>query len=214
MIDNHLKEKLKQLADATGTTLFMVMFSTYILLLSRFSHQEDIACAIIHSGRSHTAMHRIMGFFVNSILFKTRVDVEENFSDMLERVSKDTLEVFQHQNYPIELVCDELKMKYPDISVCFNMLHVMEQARRETLEPYEPYLIDDERDDAKFDIETYFIEFQNGINVRWMYKKNVYKPETMRYIIDEYIKILDYFAENPGKSYRDYRHEDNQESIW
>jgi acyl carrier protein len=214
MIDNHLKEKLKKLADTTHTTLFMVMFSAYIMLLSRFSHQEDIACSIIHSGRHHTAMDKIMGFFVNSVLFKTRVDIEENFSHMLQRVSKDTLEVFQHQNYPLELVCDELKMKYPDISVCFNMLHIMEHARRETLEPFKPYLVNDGRDDAKFDIETYFCQFQNGIDVRWMYKKNVYKPETMKYIINEYIKILGYFAMNPDKSYRDYRQENNQESIW
>ena len=214
MIDNQLSEKLKKLADTTGTTLFMVMFSTYILLLSRFANQEDIACSIIHSGRSHTAMHKMMGFFVNSILFTTRVDRDENFSDMLRRVSKDTLEVYRYQNYPLELVCEQLKMKYPELSVCFNMLHVMEHARGETLEPFEPYLVNDGRHDAKFDIETYFCQFKNAIDVRWMYKKNVYKPETMKYMIDEYINILDYFAENPGKSYRDYRQKNNQESIW
>jgi hypothetical protein len=214
MIDNDLKRRLKELADSTHTTLFTVMFSTYILLLSRFSNQEDIACSIIHSGRHHSALHRIMGFFVNSILFKTRLNSEESLSDMLLRVSKETMEVFQHQDYPLELVCEELKMKYPDISVCFNMLHVMEHARKETLQPFEPYLINDGRDDAKFDIETYFTEFQNGIDVRWMYKKNVYKPETMKYMIDEYINILDYFATNPDNSYRDYRQKDNQESIW
>jgi acyl carrier protein len=214
MIDNHLAEKLKKLADTTHTTLFMVMFSTYILLLSRFANQEDIACSIIHSGRSHSALHKMIGFFVNSILFKTRVDRDENFSDMLRRVYKDTLEVFQHQNYPLELVCDQLKMKYPELSVCFNMLHVFEHARGETLEPFEAYLVNDGRDDAKFDIETYFTRFQNGIDVRWMYKKNVYKPETMKYMIDEYIKILDYFAINPDRSYRDYRQKNNQESIW
>jgi amino acid adenylation domain-containing protein len=214
MIDNDLKGRLKKLADSTHTTLFTVMFSTYILLLSRFSNQEDIACSIIHSGRHHSALHRIMGFFVNSILFKTRLNSEESLSDMLLRVSKETMEVFQHQDYPLELVCEELKMKYPDISVCFNMLHVMEHARKETLQPFEPYLINDGRDDAKFDIETYFTEFQNGIDVRWMYKKNVYKPETMKYMIDEYINILDYFATNPDNSYRDYRQKDNQESIW
>ena len=214
MIHNDLKEKLKHLADTTGTTLFMVMFSAYILLLSRFSHQDDIACSIIHSGRSHSALHRIMGFFVNSILFRTRLDIKENFNHMLQRVSKDTLEVFQHQNYPLELVCDELKMKHPEISVCFNMLHIMEQARREILEPYEPYLVDDGRDDAKFDIETYFIEFQNGMDVRWMYKKGLYKPGTMRHIIDRYLEVLDYFAEHPDKSYSEYRQEDKQERIW
>ena len=214
MIDNRLSEKLKKLADTAHTTLFMVMFSTYILLLSRFANQEDIACSIIHSGRSHSALHKMMGFFVNSILFKTRVDRDENFSDMLQRVSKDTLEIFQYQNYPLELVCDQLKMKYPDLSVCFNMLHVMEHARRETLEPFEPYLVNDGRNHTRFDIETYFCQFQNAIDVRWMFKKNVYKPETMKYMIDEYINILDYCTENPDRSYRDYRQENIQENIW
>ena len=84
-------------------------------------------------------------------------------------------------------------MKYPDISVSFNMLHVMEHARKEKLGPYEPYLIDDAKGDAKFDIETYFTEFQDGIDIRWMYAGKQYKGGVVGLAIQFFIAAIGFF---------------------
>ncbi|MCP5054072.1 MAG: hypothetical protein GY940_43285, partial [bacterium] len=127
MIDNQLTEKLKKLAGTYNTTLFTIMFAGYILLLSRFANQKDVACSIIHSGREHVGLYKIIGFFVNSLIFTTHVDDEESFSDFLRRTANDILELFQHQDYPAELVFEELKTQYPTVPVSFNLLNMQDE---------------------------------------------------------------------------------------
>jgi len=203
MINEESSEKLKKIAAANNTTLFVVIFSLYIMMLYRFTMQNDIACSIISAGREHLSLHNIIGFFVNSILFRIDVHAGESFTDFLRRMRVDVIDVFQHQGYPLELVCQDLKIKYPDISVSFNMLNIQERAVKQ-LEPFKPYHIE-EVQDVKFDLEPYVTEYQNGIHMYWVYKRKLFKPANIEHIIAEYIKLIDFFADNSHKSYEYYR---------
>ncbi|MCP5047555.1 MAG: hypothetical protein GY940_10310, partial [bacterium] len=109
-LDNHLVKDLKKVAMDVNTTLFVVMFSIYILFLYRFSNQEDISCSIINAGREHEFLHHIIGFFVNSVLFSIGVDYDEPFQNLLLRINTEVLEIFRHQSYPLELVFEELNL--------------------------------------------------------------------------------------------------------
>jgi tyrocidine synthetase-3 len=213
MIDNELKEKIKNLAESANTTTFMVMFTAYLLLVLRFSDQENVACAIINSGREHVSLHPIMGFFVNSIIFHMQIDPEKPFTNLLRQVNHDTLALFHNQNYPLELVFEQLKMKYPNIPVSFNLLNMQDISLSQELNPFEPLHIDYYQD-VKFDMEMYLAEFKNGIAVRLSYKRDLYKPETVRYFIEEYIKSLDFFTVHTGKSYQAYRQSGKKICLW
>jgi hypothetical protein len=202
-IDEELKEKLKKMAVANNTTLFAVMFSVYIIMLFRFSRQKDIACSIIGAGRDHLSLHNIIGFFVNSILFKIEVQPEEIFSEFLQRVHTHIIETFKAQNYPLELVCRDLKIRYPEISVSFNMLNIQEKAG-EQLPAFEHHHIAQVQD-VKFDLEPYVTEYKNAIQMYWVYKRKLFKPENIEHIIEEYIKLLDFFTTGLHKSYKHYQ---------
>lgn len=212
-IGQELKEKIEKLAKTTNTTLFMVTFTAYLLLILRFSDQEDISCSIINSGREHLSLHRIMGIFVNSIIFHIRMNPEEPFSHLLERVKHDTLELFHHQDYPLELVFDQLKMKYPKIPLSFNMLNMQNLSASQELNFFEANHIDFYQD-VKFDMETYLAEFKNGMGIRLAYNRDIYSPETARYMMEEYIKILEFFTLHTGKSYQAYRQSGKTISLW
>jgi hypothetical protein len=205
MIHQELKDRLKEVAKQNNTTLFMVTFSLFLWLLYRFSNQEQIVCSIIDSGREHASLHRMMGFFVNSVLFKTSVDVEEPFADFLQRTNRERLEIFKHKSYPLELVFDDLNMRYPEVSVSFNMLNILETAAASELTPFEPYHLPRVQD-VKFEIEPYITEYKNGINIYWAYKKSRFSPETIGFMAAEYMKLMDYFGKNTAATIKDYRH--------
>ncbi|MCX6583774.1 MAG: amino acid adenylation domain-containing protein, partial [Candidatus Aminicenantes bacterium] len=203
-IEKDITGGIKRLAEHHNTTLFTVMFSVYILLLSRLSGEQDVACSIIGAGREHASLHPIVGFFVNSIIYSARVDLKTPFANLLEGVKADTLELFQHQDYPLELVFEELRMKYPEISVTFNMLNLQESLSAHELETIENGHVKNPVE-VKFDLEPYISEYKNGLQIYWSYKKNVFRPGTIAYIAREYIQLMDYFSRNPGGSYIDYR---------
>ncbi|HLP62189.1 MAG TPA: condensation domain-containing protein, partial [Candidatus Deferrimicrobium sp.] len=204
MIGKELKDKLKELAGATQTTLFMTLFSAYLLLLYRLGGREEVACSIIDSGRDHPSLHRVIGFFINSLIFKTTIVEGETFTGFLQRIRGDILEVFQHRNYPLELVFEQLNMKYPDIPVSFNLLNMQDSTLHDELTEFTPSHIDD-RGEAKFVLEPYLCEYRNGIDMHWVYQKAVFKPETMAYIARAYIKTLEEISQNPALPVTQYR---------
>ena len=178
------------------------MFSLYLMLLSRLSNQKEVICSIIAAGRDQVSLQHMVGFFVNSILFKTHVDDEENFIDFLQRVNTEVMETFQHQGYPLELLFKELKMKHPDVPVSFNMLNIQDTTSHLEI-PLQQHM--ENIQDVKFDIEVYISEYENGILLYWAYKKSLYDPIDIEYTVGEYINLVDFFKNNSQHSYAEYK---------
>ncbi|HLP59831.1 MAG TPA: amino acid adenylation domain-containing protein, partial [Candidatus Deferrimicrobium sp.] len=201
IIEKNITERIRGLAEQENTTLFTVLFSVYLILLSRLSGEEEVPCSIISAGREHISLHSIVGFFVNSIVYSTPVDLKTPFTNFVRKIKEDTLELFRHQDYPLELIFEELGTRYPEIPVTFNMLSMLATdeliliQNAHTSNPVE----------VKFDLEPYITEYKNGLQVYWSYKKNLFRPETIAYIADEYIRMIDFFSRNSETSYLDYR---------
>jgi fengycin family lipopeptide synthetase D len=213
VLSEEIVKKIRNAAEKNNTTRFTVIFSLYILLLSRFANQEDISCSIINAGRDYEGLIDIVGFFVNAVLFRTRVEYDERFNDFLQRVHTEVLEVSQHQAYPLERVCEDLKMRYPDIPVSFNMLNIGDTDKREKPGMDESPHIPD-ISDIKFDIELYIVEYKNTIDIIWTYRKNMFHRDSIDFLMKDYIELVEFFSRNPGESYKAYKLSKRKESIW
>jgi hypothetical protein len=214
IIEKESKNRLKELAEAHQTTLFNVILSVYILYLSGICDQQDISCSIIAAGREHPSLDNIIGFFVNSIIFKIRVDEEQPFREFLKLVKREFKAAFRHQSYPLEQVFKDLKKKYPETPAAINMFMPVDEelAIPPGLLAAESAQLE-EHHDVKFDLEAYITEYTDGIAVYWAYKKNMFKPATIEYMINEYKKQVKFFGSNPGQSLRDYLTGGNQEKT-
>ena len=190
VVGEDVRERLNKMARDHHTTLFTVMFSAYNILLSHLIEQNDIVCGIIDAGRNHVSLQNIVGFFVNAIIFKCRVDQEESFGDFLNRMTEEILEAFTFQRYPVELAFEELKVKYPDISLAFNMLNIHDVTAGMRLGNLESYHLESFKD-VKFDIELFVTEYSNGIEINCNYRKSLFRSSKIEYILEAYVKLLD-----------------------
>jgi non-ribosomal peptide synthetase component F len=141
---------------------------------------------------------------VNSVLFTIRVITGEGFTDFLKRVSDNAAQCFAHQNYPLEIVCQEMKKRYPDIPVAFNMANLPGERETRCLDSYEPGH-GSKSQDVKFDLETYVFEYRNGIDTMWAYKKSMFSALMIEYFVRDYVKLLEFFTEYPHKNYMDFK---------
>jgi len=218
LIPGELKERLKYLATICNTTLFTIMFATYVIALSRYANQEDVICAVISAGREHEALYPVIGFFINSILFKIRVDKGEPFARFAKRVQGDVADCFIHQGYPLERVFEELRQRYPTIPVAFNMVNMQEAARAvgstesRGLKYYTPYHIED-TNDTRFDLEPYIFEYKNSIDTMWAYKKGMFSSLTIEYFVKDYVRLLEYFSTNPRHNYENFKSEGKKKKM-
>ncbi|NKY52405.1 amino acid adenylation domain-containing protein [Nocardia vermiculata] len=99
---------LLELAHAHGATLFMVVHSAFAVLLSRLSGGDDIAVGSPVAGRGEAELDDLIGMFVNTVVFRTRVDRGESFTDLLARQRETDLQAFAHADIPFERLVEVL----------------------------------------------------------------------------------------------------------
>ncbi|UCH94456.1 MAG: hypothetical protein JSV88_29880, partial [Candidatus Aminicenantes bacterium] len=205
VIPRDIKDALNHLSKKHNITLFTLMYSVYTIFLSLVSGQKIVVTAILNAGRDHPSCQDIVGFFINTILFKTGINQEDVFIHFAVRVQESVLEFFKHQGYPLELVLDEVGVKYPQVTTSFNMLNIhntetIPLENRESL--HQPNY---EMLNVKFDIEPFVTEYQDGIEINVSYNKSIFKAENMEYMMKKYQKLVEFFARNPYKRLKDYK---------
>nr|WP_243654735.1 non-ribosomal peptide synthase/polyketide synthase [Nocardia alba] len=107
-IDADTHRALVELARAEGATLFMVVHTALAVLLARLSGTDDIAIGTPMAGRGEAALDDMIGMFVNTLVFRTRVDGGEAFTELLARQREDDIAAFANADVPFERLVEVL----------------------------------------------------------------------------------------------------------
>ena len=202
IIDGIDKDRLKTLAQLEKTSLFIVLLATIKSFLWDLTGQRDILIGIASFGRDHIDLQNIIGHFINTVILRSEVNRDDCFSDLLMKISSNTLEALEYQYFPLELILEEERIQYPKVSAFFNMLNFEETSNINT-DDLSSYHIEQVQD-VKFDLEWYITEYLNGIEIKCTYNSGLFEPSTIEFIMNEYIKFIGKVSENPNKLIYEY----------
>lgn len=173
---------LKALADVENTTMFMVVFAAFNVLLSKLGNLENTVVGIPVSGREHVDLENVIGMFVNTLPLRNQQLGQSSFASYLQEVKRKTLAGIDHQAYSYDALIDELKLgrntsRNPLFDVMFiyeNYEHDMLQMPDLRLEPYNtPHEI------AKFDLSLEAKEADSRLFMSFEYSTELFKEETV-----------------------------------
>ncbi|MFP2933118.1 amino acid adenylation domain-containing protein, partial [Pyxidicoccus sp. 3LG] len=97
-----LSAQLPAFCQREGVTPFMVLLATWQLLLSRYSGQDDVVVGSPIAGRRHSELEGLIGFFINTLVLRSRLDSRASFRQLLAQVRTTSLGAFEHQDVPFE----------------------------------------------------------------------------------------------------------------
>ncbi|WP_035060897.1 non-ribosomal peptide synthetase, partial [Andreprevotia chitinilytica] len=100
---------LKQLSQRHGATLFMTLLAGWSVLLSRWSGQDDVVIGTPVANRPRSELEGLMGFFVNTLALRVRLDGNPSVQTVLAQTKASTLAAYGHQDLPFEQVVDALQ---------------------------------------------------------------------------------------------------------
>lgn len=178
-----IADGLRALGEARGATRFMVLMALVKTLLFRRTGQSDIVVGTPAAGRIHPDLSGQVGFFVNTLALRDRVDGTRGFEELLEQVKGTTLAAFDHQDYPFDRLVDELAPAR-DVSHAplFDVMVVLHNAARPalTLKDLKVAPVDVDPETSRFDLTFEFSEADDGIHVGLVYNLALFEPATVR----------------------------------
>ncbi|MEV6655492.1 amino acid adenylation domain-containing protein [Nocardia fluminea] len=107
-IDTATHAALAELSRTHGATLFMAVHTAFAVVLAELSGTTDIAIGTPVAGRGDAALDDLIGMFVNTLVFRTRVDAGVSFAEQLTRQRDIDLAAFAHADIPFERLVEVL----------------------------------------------------------------------------------------------------------
>ncbi len=192
---------VKQFSQANQATLYMTLLSAFAVLLGRYSGQDDIVVGSPIANRREAQLEDLVGFFVNSLVMRVRLNPQQSFQALLADVRKTALEAYQHQDVPFERLVEVLSPerslnKTPIFQVVFALQNAPMGSQQ--LSGLEVERIAGDELLVRFDLELHVFEFENEIGFYWLFNKGLFDHARMEQMARHYVKLLDEIVATPG----------------
>ena len=107
-LDAATTRRLADVAHAANATMFMVILTGLVAVLSRYARQSDIVIGTSSTGRTHAELDPIVGMVTNTILLRMTLADDPTFNGLLDRARDTTLDALAHEELPLEKLIEEL----------------------------------------------------------------------------------------------------------
>ncbi|CAB3759995.1 non-ribosomal peptide synthetase [Paraburkholderia solisilvae] len=202
-IDRHRTAALRTLAQQQGATLFMALLNAFAIFLARITGQQDIVIGTPIANRTREETEDLIGFFVNTLALRTRIDHRTPFRTLLSEIRETTLAAYAHQDLPFERLVEALQ---PERSLAYNPLFQVlfalqtngEAPARRAAEPAMP---DDQgvsrNGMARFDLALAIIEGDAELTGVFEFSRDLFDDATIAGMAAQFQTLLAAIATQP-----------------
>ncbi|HET7198592.1 MAG TPA: condensation domain-containing protein, partial [Burkholderiales bacterium] len=192
-LDGALTGRLRGLCRAEGVTLFMALYAALSVVLWRWSGSGDVVVGTAAAGRERAEVEGLIGFFVNTLALRLKLDGSESVRDLLARARAVALGAYAHQEVPFEQVVEALHpSRRLDASPLFQVMLVLQGAA-----PAVPDLAGLDIEalavpavSAPFDLTLSLAEREDGIVGELVYDADLYDPAAAARLVAALARVL------------------------
>ncbi|MCW7984956.1 siderophore 2,3-dihydroxybenzoate-glycine-threonine trimeric ester bacillibactin synthetase [Streptomyces platensis subsp. clarensis] len=209
-VDAEVHQGLVALAQATDSTLFMVLHTAVAALLSRLGAGTDIPVGTAVAGRTDDALDDLVGLFINTLVLRTDVSGDPTFRELLARVRDTDLAAYAHQDVPFERVVEAAQVSrvLSHIPLAQVMLHLQNNAdapvglHDEVRMTTEPTTLEAAKSDLSFGLRERFTEagVPAGLTGSLEYAEDLFAREGARALAERLVRMLTAAAAAPDRA--------------
>lgn len=183
-------ENVRNFASKLGVTPYTVFLGAYEYAVAKFTNQNEATVCTVTHGRFDKRLRNTVGMMVRTLPIHTNIDEEEEISVYLKVLRKNLMDTIANDQYPFmklagdyDLSADIMMAYQADI---FNTFKIGGQELKLNLVPLNGAI-------TKFNIMVF--ETKTGFDLRFEYRKDLFKEETIRSFADTMLKIVEQFLE-------------------
>jgi amino acid adenylation domain-containing protein/non-ribosomal peptide synthase protein (TIGR01720 family) len=199
-IPAQLKEQLEKLSREHNVTLFMTLLATFQLLLARHCGQEDVAVGTTVANRTNLKTEPLIGFFVNVLVSRSRLEPATSFSELLRNVRRTLLDAYTHQDLPFELLVAELEParalgQTPLFQTLISLLNTSPEQLQ--LPELKISTWDSGHNTVKFDLSLLLAPVDGVLEGTLEYAAELFVPQRIERMAGHFINLLERLATTP-----------------
>lgn len=196
--ESQLKQ-LNQLALRHNCTLYMLLHSILAVVVAKWSRNDDVVIGTPLAGRNHKSLEGVIGFFVNSLVLRSQLNVNQPFELFLQDNRKNILAAFEHQEVPFEQLLESLKIERslahtPLFQIMFSVQNggdeklALPELKISGLSPVN--LV------AKFDLDISVIVYNDRLQLNWLYAKSLFNAQTIQQLTKSFSHVVSEILHN------------------
>ncbi|MBD8499641.1 non-ribosomal peptide synthetase [Paenibacillus arenosi] len=191
-VNSELTAELKHLAQATGTTLYMVLLTTYYVWLSKHTGQRDIVIGSPFANRTHPDIQQTVGMLINTLPLRINGQARNTFEELLAIVKEDVYQALEHQSYWCEQLVEKLKI-HPELNrnALYDTVFIMQNMAAPMIgEEWHIELEELERKTSRLDVTLEVVEREGTLSLIWEYNTDLFDRASMGRMAVRYCNIL------------------------
>jgi amino acid adenylation domain-containing protein/thioester reductase-like protein len=199
-INSNLSQKIRTLTQQSDATLFMIMLAAFVILLYRCSGQDDILIGSPMAGRNRQEIQSLIGYFVNTVVLRTKLTGNPNFREILNQVRQVATDAHNYQDIPynqvVEVLNPQRNLSYnPVFQILFDLQHSLTDKLQLPGLTLQPFL--GEHSTSKFDLSLIIEDRGTELIGAWEYSSDLFTQEAISRITENFQTLLNGIVNNP-----------------
>jgi hypothetical protein len=173
-------------------TFFMTLLACFQLLLARITGQTDLVVGTDLANRNQLETEKLIGFFVNLLPIRARIDTQASFTDFFQQVRETSLEAMTHQDIPFDKLVEELRPERnlthnPLVQILFVMQNTPQAFREFGGLKFRPLGVSGS---SRFDLVVFIDNPESNASTTWVYNPNLFDTSTIARMAKTYESLL------------------------
>ncbi|GLY18825.1 hypothetical protein Kisp01_58390 [Kineosporia sp. NBRC 101677] len=198
-----LAQSIEKFSRAQGVTPFTTLLTALAALLARHTGSQDVVIGTPVAGRDREELSNVVGFFLNSVVLRCRLDDDPDALTAVQRVRQTCAEAFAHQSVPFERLVNELQpqrdlSRTPLYQVAFDLQE--EGATTMSADPVVNAAFQQAWKVSKTDLTLFVRRGENGtLDAAFEYAAALFDQTTVQRLADRYMRLLRAIVAKPSR---------------
>ncbi|HUF64314.1 MAG TPA: amino acid adenylation domain-containing protein [Verrucomicrobiales bacterium] len=205
-LDARSAERIEGFRRQEGSTTFLVMLAAWCLLLHKYSGSEDILTAAPVSNRDAPELEDLIGFFVNTVPLRQRINPSASFREFLAQVTETTSEDLENGQAPLEAILEHILIpRGADRNPLFQHVLVVNPPAEGgfSLPGVQMKAYPLSYASSKFDITLFVQPGSSGLRLACEYSSDLFLPESALELLKRFRVLLETAVAQPDLPVKD-----------
>ncbi|MET9362687.1 amino acid adenylation domain-containing protein [Streptomyces sp. NPDC006632] len=198
-------DRVRALAETEGVTPFMVQLAAFAALLNQYTGAEDMIVGTPVTTRNRPELENLVGYFVNLLPLRIRLDAGITFRELLHHVEDVALDAYGYLDAPFDTIVDHLGLDRsvqhaPLVQVVFGS-HTEDRVPLR-FGPASAARRTQSNGTTKFDL-TWSLYDDGELRGEAEFRSDLFDTDSVRRMADDWRTLLAAALEAPGRTVRE-----------